>query len=255
MHGIEIGDYYLINYQSKVIRGVVFKYHGTENYFVISDNGRKYDVNYYNFVSKIPEEDMSLKVKSIIQKVKEIDNLEKNLEKSSKELEDVLSSLKYNNEILSASDFEKFVMQNVSNKVKYALKSPHRYKVEFIFMPNSPLIVISTSRIACSDLRRANYDFIDNFGTGYFVKSVNSPTYLKLKEKEDKEGISFANVSHPLIRFMTSESRLDVEFGTNTLKYYSGCTLALNAFPLTEDNALEIVKILNEVIRIYSLSI
>ena len=54
---------------------------------------------------------------------------------------------------------------------------------------------------------------------------------------------------------MTNESRLDVEFGTNTLKYYSGCTLALNAFPLTEDNALEIVKILNEVIRIYSLSI
>jgi hypothetical protein len=113
MHGIEIGDYYLINYQSKVIRGVVFKYHGTENYFVISDNGRKYDVNYYNFVSKIPEEEMSLKVKSIIQKVKEIDNLEKKLEKSSKELEDVLSSLKYNNEILSTSDFEKFVMQNV----------------------------------------------------------------------------------------------------------------------------------------------
>ena len=70
MHGIEIGYYYLINYQSKVIRGVVFKYHGTENYFVISDNGRKYDVNYYNFVSKIPEEDMSLKVKSIIQKVR-----------------------------------------------------------------------------------------------------------------------------------------------------------------------------------------
>lgn len=250
MHGIEIGDYYLIKYQSEIIRGVVFKYNGTENYFVVTDKGRKYDVNYYNFISKIPDNEIPYKVKALIQKVKDIDSFERRLEKAHKELDNILLSLKCNSEILSTLDFERYVMQNMSNKVKYALRSPHRYKLELIFMPNSPLIVISTSRIVSTDLTRMNYDFVDNLGTGYFIKSVETPMYLTLKEKEDKDSLKFSNLSHPLIRFITKDTKLDVEFGTKILKYYDGCTIALNEFPLTEENALEIAKILNNFIKV-----
>lgn len=249
MHGIEIGDYYLINYHSEVIRGVVFKYHGTENYFVITDKGRKYDVNYYNFMSKIPEEEMSLKVRQIVQMVKEINGIEKKLDDSNKKLENILLSLRCQSDILSNVEFEKIVRQNLSNKVKYALRTPHKYRLDILLTNNLPLIVISTSRVVCSDLRSTNYDFVDNLGTGYFIKSVNSPMYFSLKEKEDKEALKYRQFNHSLIKFMTNDSKLDVEFGTNVLKYYDGCTLVLNGISLTEDNAFEVAKIINTVIR------
>lgn len=250
MHGIEIGDYYLIKYQSEMIKGVVFKFHGSENYFVVTDKGRKYDVNYYDFISKIPDSEISSKVKNIIQKVKRINRIEKELEKANKELDTILSSLRYNSEILSIEEFEKCIKQNISKKVKEKLKSPHKYKLDFMYLDTYAIIAVSTSRVICSDLSKVNYDFIENFGTGYFVKSVNTPMYLKMKEKEDKTSLRFNEIKNSFVRFMTDESRLDVEFGTNTLCYYNGCTLSLIDFPLIEENAIEIAKIINKLIKV-----
>lgn len=250
MHGIEIGDYYLIKYQSEIIKGVVFKFFGTENYFVVTDKGRKYDVNYYDFISKIPDSEMSPKIKEIIQKVKRIDRIEQELIKANKELDTTLESLRYNNEILSVEKFEKCIRENISKKVKYSLKTPHKYTLKFIFLDDCVYIVISTSRVVCSDLSKVSYDFIENYGTGYFVKSTNSPMYLKIREKEDKDSLKFRDVKHSFVRFMTNETKLDVEFGTNTLCYYSGCTLALTALPFIEDNALEVAKIVNKLVNV-----
>ena len=249
MHGIEIGDYYLIKYQSEVIRGVVFKYHGTENYFVVTDKGRKFDVNYYNFLSKIPESDMSLKVRQIVQMVKEINALENKLDNANKTLDDILLSLKCRSEILSPQEFEKYVRQNISSKVKVALMSPHKYKIEFIFMNKMPIIVFSTSRIVCTDLNRKNLDFISNLGTGYFVSSVDTPMYITMKQKEDKDALKCnTKIKHPFISYVVQDSKLDVEFGERILHYYDGCTLVLNEIPLTEENVLEVANIINNFI-------